>query len=273
MSRDVSWFSLTWAEEISTTGWSGFVVGYQVSAIEPIFLMVERREEFMNTQLILPKPPIQSAVLHALHQWQADPYHALKEITPAIEASACKYLGKSSTTAGDFKKFFREHMEIFKVFCRFPENPDFIFEGETFVTDRGKEIPNPDMADIVYHAYRCALQHGKAVEENFLFTRTIAEGLGVARIHDGKIQLPAAVVIGLVGVVVLCPANFDQKTVSSCYLEFPLANRHAGNPYRLDIDLWWGRGEDLREFSDRVMTMQGQGRIFPGSTVMLERLE
>lgn len=180
---------------------------------------------------------------------------AMANICPAVEATARKKLQQKKVNRSDYKEFLRGYYFVVEPFIGSGINlDDTKFPSITLETDDGRKIENPDFADIVYHAFRCSLAHGHEIEDKFNFTRSPEQGRSIWIIHmgEGRIHMPEKVVWALVAAVLFCDANKDIVTESHSYLTWGGANvRAGGEPYRFDIDVFWGAEETVRRFLDK----------------------
>ena len=64
--------------------------------------------------------------------------------------------------------------------------------------------------------------------------------------------MPDKTVWALIAVVLFCDANKDIVTETQSYLTWGGANvRGGGEPYRFDVDVFWGAEETVRKFLDQ----------------------
>jgi hypothetical protein len=176
---------------------------------------------------------------------------ALIFICPAIEATARKTHGKSKVTKEEFKEFLRDRNRIIEAFVGVGLNLDETrFPNTRIETDGGRLITEPDFADIVYHAFRCAGAHGHAIAKEFSFIEAISAEPATWLIGagDGRIHMPDKVVWALIACVVFAEANNDIETTTALFLTWGGGATGRGDPYRFDIDLWWGCEEILKRF-------------------------
>lgn len=180
---------------------------------------------------------------------------AMADICPAVEATARKKLCKRKIGRSEYKSFLRDYYFIIEPFIGAGINlVETKFLHITLKTDGDKVIENPDFADIIYHAFRCSLGHGHEIEEKFNFTRSPEQGLSrwILSLNEGRIHMPDKTVWALVAVVIFCDANKDIITETQSFLTWGGANvRAGGDPYRFDVDVFWGAEETVRRFLDK----------------------
>lgn len=184
------------------------------------------------------------SVEKALAEWEMGDYEAaMLHATNAVDGSASK---SGRSTKRQFLAFVRRHYAIIQamlgaatinvhdsVFGQLPEIPGVMSPTE------------PDLADIIYAAHRCSHQHGADVPAQF----AILEG-GNMVIHLGDtpgIQLPAAIIIGLLASAVMCAENRGLGGGGECYLTWnhPGAGEYAARNETLLVREWWGRKRDF----------------------------
>lgn len=170
---------------------------------------------------------------------------AVDVICPAIEATARKLYDANRLNSNSYKTFIREYYFIIEPFSGTGLNmAETTFSGLPVKSDGDRLIHNADVADVIYHCYRCAVAHGHEISEDFSFIDAPIDGLTEWSLDlSGKrINFPTKIVWALIAVVVFCKANADIKTSSCHYLKY----MRSGDLHDLsmDVDLFWG-GEDL----------------------------
>ena len=177
---------------------------------------------------------------------------ALSDICPAIDATARKkYQEKGSRTL--YKKFLREHYDIIEPFIGQGINlAETAFPINLETTD-GKLIDKPDFADVIYHAHRCALAHGEEINERFCFTQSERQGEAkwTINLEEGRLHMPDKVIWALIAVTVFCEANAEISTCEAKWLTWGSEKMRSGQPYRFDIDLFWGAEGTVRAFFEK----------------------
>ena len=198
---------------------------------------------------------IEERVLEAISAAAVENFSAaMAYICPAVEATARKKLCKPKIGRSEYKNFIRDYYFIIEPFIGTGFNLVETKFPLTHETDRDSGIENPDFADIIYHAFRCSLAHGFEIEEKFIFTKSPEQGLShwLIGLKDGRIHMPDKTVWALIAIVIFCEANKDITTESQSILTWGGANvRAGGDPYRFDVDVFWGAEETVRRFLDK----------------------
>ena len=180
---------------------------------------------------------------------------AMADICPAVEATARKKLCKRNIGRSEYKSFLRNYYFIIEPFIGVGINlAETKFPHLTLDTDGGEVIESPDFAEIIYHAFRCSLAHGHEIDEKFRFTTSPEQGRSywIFNLEKGRIHMPDKTVWALIAVVIFCDANKDIDTETQSYLTWGGANvRAGGDPYRFDVDVFWGAEETIRRFLDK----------------------
>ncbi|MBO6813569.1 MAG: hypothetical protein JJ891_01830 [Rhizobiaceae bacterium] len=172
-------------------------------------------------------------------------------ICPAIEATARKKLSKQAMTNREFKSFVRDNYFIIEAFIGAGLNlQETKFPNVVLDTDRGRVLEAPDFADIVYHAFRCALEHGHEIADKFAFTTSHSQGVSkwVIGMRDGRIHVPDKTLWALIACVIFSEANADLSTNTSYYLNWGGAPAGREPPYRFDVDVFWGGEHQVKRF-------------------------
>lgn len=112
------------------------------------------------------------------------------------------------------------------------------------VTDRGKTISQPDLADIIYHIFRCSDAHAQEipVEYELLPKNGNNYVLGIDFVKQ-TLQLPESIVFALIAISVFSSANSHIKTNGSHSLNWTSQN---GQFHEFPIKDWWGRESDVK---------------------------
>ena len=192
---------------------------------------------------------IQSRVLSAIDYGADGRFdESLNAICPALEATARKKLGKHKVTRHDYIGFLRKYYWLIEFFIGEGMNlVETKFPSMKIETDNGKTIEAPDLAEIVYHQYRCALAHGFDIPATFKLVKTVEPGRHVwkIRLNGSQLNAPEATLWALIAVVVFCDANSDLTTETDHFLTW------GGGPraiYKFPIKDHWGEEAMLASF-------------------------
>ncbi len=181
---------------------------------------------------------------------------ALGVICPAIEATVRKHLNKPKISGSDFKDFLRKYYWLIERFGG--EGVDYEntrFPNVNVESDAGKLLSSPDLADVIYHIFRCSLAHGFSIPRGFELIPTVEPGVHHAEISaDGTtVRLPGALLWALIACVVFSRANGDIVTKNSVWLTWGGGpHQWRGELYRFDIDIFWGGEDVLRRFFGKL---------------------
>jgi hypothetical protein len=182
---------------------------------------------------------IGKSVQKAIDEWQAgDPESAILHACNAVDGTGKKAYPELASTAR-FTRLIRDNYGIFGpmgapgvdlVATRFP----------VFVKSPKAPGGKPDIADVVYAIHRCSHGHGEELPAGFELISDVAGPAGVTRMSfvKGKARLSDRVIFGLLAVVVLSPANSNERVPEGYYLTF-------GSSATLMINEWWGRAVDF----------------------------
>lgn len=154
----------------------------------------------------------------ALEQYNKQNFtSALNFATLAIEATAEKYYKKPAGREL-YKKFLRNYYWILEPFMGLPKGSlNNHYPLVEIYDERGKLIggaEGPDVADIIYHMFRCEIHHGKPIPIRFSLMCSAFDGgiyLQGAQKENASLMLPQNLIIGLLGICLFCKDNTDLK--------------------------------------------------------------
>ena len=178
--------------------------------------------------------------------------------TLAIEETARNHYKKDRITRHDYIKFLRQYYWIMEPFMGLPECDAWKFYQHIKITDEYNNIVGgcfgPDIAEIVYHVFRCHIHHGKAIPENFKIISTNGEpSLQIVSMDSNNIlQMSANIIIALIAVCMGCAANDGLGEKSDYYLTLNTGaailklEKLSENPAELYFDIWCTKNEELK---------------------------
>jgi hypothetical protein len=106
----------------------------------------------------------------------------------------------------------------------------------------------PDIADVIYGIHRCTHGHGDELPDGFELMRDASGPPRYTRISldsaKGTLRLSDRVILGLIAVAVMSPANVGQSVPDGYHLTF------AGQ-VTLPINEWWGRAADFASIASQ----------------------
>lgn len=185
--------------------------------------------------------------------WQQRDFEkAAQLICPAMEATARKKLSSKVVNRDGFKRFLREYYWLFQRFGGLPFDLNLTRFPDLDLSDvGGGVVQNPDLADVIYHVFRCSTAHGHPLKPRFSFEPTSSNGDSYMLIHmDGeRLVLPEATLWGMIALTVFCDANADIASRSVFWFTYPRGPNLE--PYRMDLDIFWGKEAAVREFFER----------------------
>jgi hypothetical protein len=192
----------------------------------------------------------------SIDQWERGEFEAcLLHACIAVDATA-RAAGHSRDRGG-FLRVLREGVEILGAMAL----PGIDLTATRFTNLQIPKAPSPDLADVIYHSFRCALAHGDAIEAGHPFHRSVGTGVGRLTLSRGVLGLPDYLPFGLLGVVVSHPANQGETIEGDYYLTI--------SDERFVINAWWGRRDEWSAAAERLnpvkVTLEGlDGLMAPG---------
>lgn len=139
--------------------------------------------------------------------------------------------------ASRFRRTIRDSMDIFHAIAV----PGVDFEQTRFPIAVKSDLPDgrPDIADVLYGIHRCGHGHDDELPNGFELTRHAARDTKVHIWREGKIQLPASTVLGLVAIAVFAPENKGEA--------IPINYKLSWYQHDFQINGWWGWQDHFRE--------------------------
>ena len=133
--------------------------------------------------------------------------YALTPACIAIDMTSQKYFSKNRSAAKDYKNFLRDYLWLITYIglpgivsnglkVRF-SHPDVKSDSEGFCT----------IEEIIYHVVRCGLVHSSGVDSKIIWNTNISIGTDDA----GNLHISNKLIWGLLGVVIFCEVNNDEK--------------------------------------------------------------
>ncbi len=177
------------------------------------------------------------AVRRSLDHWERREWDlAVVHACNALDGTAKKRYPHEGV-ASRFKRTLRDSLDIFATMAA----PTVDFEQTRFPIAVKSDLSDsrPDIADVLYGIHRWNHGHDNELPKGFELTPHGPRPLGIHIWSAGKIQLPAAVVIGVLAVAVFSPENKDQTIPDGYQLSW---YQHVFN-----ICLWWGWQDHFRE--------------------------
>jgi hypothetical protein len=180
---------------------------------------------------------VADSVRRSLDQWEAKQWDvAMQHACSAVDGTGNKRYPQLGV-AGRFKQTVRDSLDVFRVMTQ----PGIDFDQTRFPVAVKSDLEDgrPDIADVLYAVHRCSRGHTDELPKGFELTPAGPRAAGVHIWRTGKIQLPAAAVIGLLAIAVLAPENKGQDIPDGYTLSW---NQHV-----LQINGWWGWQDHFRE--------------------------
>jgi hypothetical protein len=159
---------------------------------------------------------------------------ALLHATTAIDGTATKLFGAGQNRA-NYIRCLREYYWLIEPMLGGGINLDqTVFNWGRLL----EKTPNPDIAELIYVAFRCTHAHGDKQPTQFDFIKCAGTGLVMFKLADGKISLPDTLIFALLSVAVFSKVNCDQKILGDYHFTL------GGETFI--INEWWGREDDFR---------------------------
>lgn len=165
-------------------------------------------------------------------EWDTAMFHAGN----ALDGTAKKRYPQVGI-ATRFKSTIRDALDIYCVMA----SPGIDFDQSRFPIAVKSDLPDkrPDIADVLYGIHRCGHGHADELPNGFELTPHGPRSAGMHIWRDGKIQIPAAAVIGLISIAVFAPENKDEV--------IPVDYELSWFEHVFRISAWWGWQDHFRE--------------------------
>lgn len=191
---------------------------------------------------------LEQHVLSAIDDYEAgNPDAALMNTCIAIESTARNLYKKDEPGAKGYKDCIQKYYWIIEPMIGEGLNlEETKWDNVNIYNGRGRKIQNPDLADIVYHIFRCNDAHGKPVPKNYRLL-PVADGYSTWLIADGIIHMPERIIWALLAVSVFSSANMGIKSEGDYYLSYGSETLGMGVE-KFVIKDWWGKENEFKSF-------------------------
>ncbi len=170
---------------------------------------------------------------------------ALMHAAVAIDGTARKLFGKAG--ANIYKDCIRKYYWIVERFVG--EGLNLVETKWThlkLVNGNGKPILEPDLADIIYHIFRCNDVHATEIPIKFeILPKKNNHHIWHIDIANSGVRMPEAIIWALLAISVFSKVNSDIKTDGEHWLSW--GSDQIGYT-RFTIKEYWGKEKELDDF-------------------------
>lgn len=173
--------------------------------------------------------------------------HALMHASISIDATAKNLFPNETSGKKAYKKCIRQYWWLIERFIGEGLNlEDTKFTNLKLDNGYGKFISEPDLADVIYHIFRCNHAHAKEVPVNYELLPSTPGYYPwkIDRVNNG-LQMPDTVIWALLAISVFCEANANIKISSEHFLSW--GNNNYGI-IEFKIKDYWGKEDLLKQF-------------------------
>lgn len=196
---------------------------------------------------------IDEHVIHAIDDFAAGKKDAaLMHACVALDATSRKLANSKKSSAEIYKHCIRQYWWLVEAFIGAGLNlEETKWTNIKIENGRGKPIPEPDLADIIYHVFRCSHAHGDEVPQSFKLLLA-SDGSHTWRIgfEDNTLHIPETSIWAILAISVFCSANADITTNTEHFLTWG-AETLGWGPHKFDLRFWWGGERALSEILAR----------------------
>ena len=170
---------------------------------------------------------------------------ALMNACFAIEGTARNLYGKDIANRNDYKMCIRYYYWIIEPMLGGGINQiETIFSNLKIDNGNGQLINNPDLADVIYHIFRCNSAHAKMISLNYELL-PVKDGESRWEIGDDILKMPERIIWALLAVSVF--SNKLIKTDGDYFLTWGSESLGLGI-WKFYIKEWWGKEDEFRSF-------------------------
>ena len=191
---------------------------------------------------------LEKHVLKAIKDYkEGDLESALMNACIAIEGTARNLYEKDKASRNDYKKCIRDYYWIIEPMLGGGLNQfETLFTNLNIDNESAGTIEKPDLADVVYHIFRCNLAHSKSVPLNYELLPS-EDGRSRWEIGGDILKMPDRVIWALLAVSVFSKANSGIQTKGDYWLSWGSESLGLGTK-KFVIKDWWGKEDDFRLF-------------------------
>ena len=171
---------------------------------------------------------------------------ALLHACLAIDATARKIFPTGAGGKLDYKNCIRQYYWLLEAFCSAGINlEETKWTNVKLDNGHGKLIVDPDLADLIYHKFRCSQAHAEEIPVGFELIPVINNtSKWIIGIQDGSVRMPAGVIWGLLAIAVFSKVNSGIPTQGEYFLTY--SSGASGVDEKFLIRDWWGREDEVK---------------------------
>ena len=171
--------------------------------------------------------------------------YALTPTCIALDLTAKKVARKDKSSRSDYKDFISDYMWLI-TYMGLPG----ILAGQIKIKFSHPDIKNDSkgycgIEDIVYHVIRCGLIHSTGLDSRIRWE----EGTVLGTDNSGILTLSSKFIWGLIGAIVFCPQNRDEKIGKTYWISI--------GDFKFFIQEVWGRVD----LAKQVISMNSKSHI------------
>jgi len=191
---------------------------------------------------------LETGIILAIKYYEdGDVDSALERACLAIESTARNMYGKEKVGRTEYKECIRNYYWIIEPMMGGGFDPSATtFENLKIIDDRGRLIPNPDLADVIYYIFRCNFAHDKSVPPNYKLL-PVTDGLSEWRMGEDILMMPERIIWALLAVSVFAKANSNIRTNTDHWLSWGSETLGLGI-HKFIIKNSWGKEDDFKAF-------------------------
>lgn len=170
--------------------------------------------------------------------------HALLHACLAIDGSAQKRDKSSRSSENLYTQFIRDYYWILEPMTGAGINFDKTqWNNITIKDNKDRLVKNLDMANVIYHIFRCTQAHGSEIPSEYKLVRKDAQSPLAYHIANNRLHIPETIVWGLISICVFAKVNEDIISDTDHFLTL--------GDNKFSIADWWGLEESFRPIAKK----------------------
>lgn len=161
----------------------------------------------------------------------------------AIDGTARKLYGTQKGNRNNYISCLRNHYWLLE-----PMLGSINLVETKFSWGRLTKTDNPDLAEIIYEAFRCNHAHGSEQPLEITFIECIGSDITIFQFEEGKMVFPDRIIFALLSIAVLSKVNRDQTIHENYFLTLGIE--------KFVINEWWGREDDFKTIAKKYNTVR-----------------
>lgn len=189
---------------------------------------------------------LEEYVLKAVDDFDSNPEFSLSHACFAIEGTARNMYGCDQVSRSLYKNCIRHYYWILEAMIGGGGFTKSKFDNLDITDGHNCPLVHPDLADVIYHIFRCNNAHAKEIPINYELL-PVEDGKSYWRMGKNLLQMPIRIIWALLAISVFAKANSTIKTNGEYYLSWGSETLGLGI-HRFMIKDSWGKENEFKRF-------------------------